>query len=123
MEPYIFWMIIILLFVLLILFNNKHILSAPLRDINKRLRALADKVDSGQSSGTDITEWERCLAFLETRPSEFNKLEMEIRIRAKFATYLERHYPNDPRLPYLQEIASHPKDTIWGMKINMWDKK
>lgn len=123
MDSIIFWMVIILLFVLLILLNNKHILSAPLRDNDKRLRALVDKLESGQSSATDLTEWERGLDYLETRPSEFNKLEMEIRIRAKFASYLERHYPNDPRLPDLQEIASHPKDTIWGMKINMWNKK
>ncbi|MNH93468.1 hypothetical protein D3C73_460700 [compost metagenome] len=117
------WIVIIILFVMLILFNNKQLLSATVRHTYKGIYSLADRVETGQSSEEDLPEWERYLAFLEARPNEFNKLELEIGLRAKFASYLERHYPHDPRLPNLQAVAVYRKDTIWGMKMNTWGKK
>ncbi|WP_433945719.1 hypothetical protein [Paenibacillus sp. SN-8-1] len=117
------WIVIIILFVLLILFNNKQLVSARIRRIYKEIHLLADRVETGHSSKDDLPEWERCLAYLEARPNEFNKLELEIGLRARFTSYLERHYPHDPRLPELQAAAGYRKDTIWGMKMNTWGKK
>lgn len=83
----------------------------------RELRELTAKVRTGQSEAADLEGWETSLAEMEKHPNEFNKLENEIGLRRAFVQYLERHYPQDARLPDMQEAAAYQKDSVWGIKI------
>jgi hypothetical protein len=80
-------------------------------------------VRDGRSEAADLESWESLLAEMEKHPNEFNKLDYEIGLRRGFVQYLERHYPQDVRLPALQEAAGHRKDSVWGMKFGDYGSK
>ncbi|MHA6530378.1 hypothetical protein [Paenibacillus sp. BAC0078] len=123
MNNYILWGGLALLVALLTFLNQKQVYSSRVKRAYRELRELAGKVRSGQSEATDLNIWEAAMAEMDKHPNEFNKLEAEIGLRRAFVMYLERHYPQDTRLPDLQEAAAYQKDSVWGIKIGDYGSK
>ncbi|WP_379135108.1 hypothetical protein [Paenibacillus sp. sgz500958] len=117
METMILWIGLAVVIIALTFLNQKQLYSSKVKQAYRSLRTLSESVRSDQSTPEQLTEWEAGLTELEKHPNEFNKLDYEISLRSAFVMYLERHYPQDPRLPDLQEAAAHIKDSVWGMKI------
>lgn len=117
MDTVILWVGLALLVALLTFLNQKQVYSSKIKKAYRELRELTTKVRTGQSEAADLEGWETSLAEMEKHPNEFNKLENEIGLRRAFVQYLERHYPQDARLPDLQEAAAYQKDSVWGIKI------
>ncbi|AIQ43079.1 hypothetical protein MKZ24_12810 [Paenibacillus sp. FSL R7-0297] len=117
MDTVILWVGLALLVALLTFLNQKQVYSSKVKKAYRELRELTAKVRTGQSEAADLEAWETSLAEMEKHPNEFNKLENEIGLRRAFVQYLERHYPQDARLPDLQEAAAYHKDSVWGIKI------
>lgn len=111
------WILFFLLIVVLGLFNRKFKYSAKLRESYEELTSLADRTRKGRTTKADLARWDAALARLEKHPSEYNKLDQEIRLREAYVQYLEQHYPEDERLPKLREAAGFRKDSVWGIKI------
>ncbi|OXM82732.1 hypothetical protein [Paenibacillus rigui] len=97
--------------------------SGPLGQAAAGLRHLVGQQLQGQSTPEDLPLWEKHLAALDQYPSDYNKLNLEIRFIQIFAQYLEQHYPSDERIPAWLEAGSYRKDTVWGIKINRQDEK
>ncbi|OMF26339.1 hypothetical protein BK132_19010 [Paenibacillus sp. FSL H8-0259] len=116
-DTVILWIGLALLVALLTFLNQKQVYSSKVKKAYRELRELTAKVRTGQSEAADLEGWETSLAEMEKHPNEFNKLENEIGLRRAFVQYLERHYPQDARLPDLQEAAAYQKDSVWGIKI------
>jgi hypothetical protein len=116
-DTVILWVGLALLVALLTFLNQKQVYSSKVKKAYRELRELTAKVRTGQSEAADLEGWETSLAEMEKHPNEFNKLENEIGLRRAFVQYLERHYPQDARLPDLQEAAAYQKDSVWGIKI------
>jgi hypothetical protein len=116
-DTVILWVGLALLVALLTFLNQKQVYSSKVKRAYRELRELTAKVRTGQSEAADLEGWETSLAEMEKHPNEFNKLENEIGLRRAFVQYLERHYPQDARLPDLQEAAAYQKDSVWGIKI------
>ncbi|MDU4694799.1 MAG: hypothetical protein E6Y08_03215 [Paenibacillus sp.] len=112
------WIIFFLVIVGLGVFNRKFKYSAKLRESYEELTQLADRTRKGRTTKADLARWDAALARLEKHPSEYNKLDQDIRLREAYVHYLERHYPEDERLPVLREAAGFRKDSVWGMKMN-----
>ncbi|MFE4711342.1 hypothetical protein ACFRAM_10760 [Paenibacillus sp. NPDC056722] len=123
MDNIILWGGLVLVIALLTYLNQKQRYSSSVKFAYRELRELAQKIGDGQSSNADLSRWEEALAELEKHPNEFNKLENELGLRSTFASYLERHYPQDTRLPALQEAAAHRKDSVWGIRIGDYNSK
>jgi hypothetical protein len=123
MDNIILWGGLVLLVALLTYLNQKQVYSSKVKRAYRELRGLAEKAGSDQSSPDDLGRWESALTELEKHPNEFNKLDYELGLRGTFAAYLERHYPQDGRLPALQEAAAHRKDNVWGIKIGDYSSK
>ncbi|WP_342547234.1 hypothetical protein NST69_22945 [Paenibacillus sp. FSL P2-0089] len=117
MNTVIMWVGLALLVALLTFMNQKQVYSSKVKRAYRELRMLAEKVRAEQSETGDLESWEASLAEMEKHPNEFNKLDKEIGLRQAFVQYLERHYPQDTRLPELQEAAAYRKDSVWGIKI------
>ncbi|MEK3791889.1 hypothetical protein MKX42_09215 [Paenibacillus sp. FSL R7-0204] len=117
MDTVIMWVGLALLVALLTFLNQKQVYSSKVKQAYRELRMLADKVQSEQSEAADLGGWEASIAEMEKHPNEFNKLDKEIGLREVFVHYLERHYPQDTRLPELQEAAAYRKGNVWGIKI------
>jgi hypothetical protein len=110
------WVILALVVALLTFLSQKQLYSSKVKQAYRMLRELAVKVRADRSEAADLEGWETSLAELEKHPNEFNKLDYEIGLRRAFVQYLERHYPQDVRLPDLKEGAAFQKDSIWGIK-------
>jgi hypothetical protein len=123
MNTFILWGGLVLLVALLTFLNQKQIYSSKVKRAYRELRELTDKVRGGASESTDLERWASNLAEMEKHPNEFNKLDAEIGLRRGFVMYLERHYPQDVRLPDLQEAAAHQKDSVWGLKFGDYGPK
>ncbi|MFC3745427.1 hypothetical protein [Paenibacillus sp. GCM10012306] len=123
MDNIILWGGLVLVITLLTYLNQKQRYSSSVRFAYRELRELVQDINAGQSSDADLSRWEGALAELEKHPGEFNKLEAELRLRGTFASYLERHYPQDNRLPALQEVAAYRKDSVWGIRIGDYSSK
>ncbi|MBT2288149.1 hypothetical protein J7E73_03185 [Paenibacillus albidus] len=123
MDNILLWCGLVLLITLLTFLNQKPGYSSKVKKAYRELRELADRVVNGQSSGDELENWEQVMAELAKHPNEYNKLELEIGLRGVFVLYLERHYPQDSRLPALKEAAAHQKDTIWGLKMGDYGSK
>ncbi|KAI7258635.1 hypothetical protein KC345_g10516 [Hortaea werneckii] len=122
-EWVILWVGLALLVALLTFLNQKQVYSSRVKKAYRELRLLAGKVRADQSESADLEGWETSLAEMEKHPNEFNKLDNEIGLRRAFVQYLERHYPQDNRLPDLQEAASYQKDSVWGIKMGDYGPK
>ncbi|MNI57697.1 hypothetical protein D3C73_1127750 [compost metagenome] len=123
MNSVIMWGGLALLVALLTFLNQKQIYSSKIKRAYRELRELAEKVRDGRSGPEDLQVWEPALAEMEKHPNEYNKLDYEIGLRRAFVLYLERHYPQDTRLPGLQEAAAHQKDSVWGIKFGDYGSK
>ncbi|MNO19841.1 hypothetical protein D3C76_95790 [compost metagenome] len=123
MDNIILWVGLALVVALLTFLNQKQVYSFGVKQAYRELRELTDKLRSGQSEDADLDRWEKALAEMNKHPNEFNKLEAEIGLRRAFVAYLEQHYPQDPRLPELQEAAAYQKDSVWGIKIGDYGSK
>lgn len=123
MDNVILWSGLALLIALLTFLNHKQVYSSKVKRAYRELQELAGKVREGQSEATELEAWESALAEMEKHPNEYNKLDNEIALRRVFVMYLERHYPEDSRLPSLQEAAAHQKDTVWGIKMGDFGSK
>jgi hypothetical protein len=119
----ILWVGLAFIVALLTFLNQKQVYSAKVKKAYRELRELAVKVRAEQSEAADLVGWEASLAEMEKHPNEFNKLENEIGLRRAFVQYLERHYPQDARLPDLQEAAAYQKDSVWGIKMGDYGPK
>lgn len=117
MENVLLWAGLALLIAILTFMNHKRLYSGSVRTTLSELGRLTGRVKSGESAAQDLAAWETALQRLEKHPNEFNKLDMEIGLRSAFTAYLERHFPDDPRLPSLREAAAYRKDSVWGIKI------
>jgi hypothetical protein len=117
------WIGIAVVVIVLTFLNQKQLYSSKVKQAYRELRQLTDNVQSGQSGPQELESWERNLAEMEKHPNEYNKLDYEIGLRRAFAMYLERHYPQDSRLPDLQEAAAHRKDSVWGIKMGDYGPK
>lgn len=117
MNTVILWIGLALLVALLTFLNQKQIYSSKVKRAYRELKDLAGKVRAEQSEAGDLKGWETSLAEMEKHPNEFNKLDNEIGLRRAFVQYLERHYPQDARLPELREAAAYQKDSVWGIKM------
>ncbi|QUL53652.1 hypothetical protein KDC22_25305 [Paenibacillus tritici] len=117
MSTVIMWAGLALLVALLTFLNQKQVYSSRVKKAYRELRELTVKVRAEQSEAADLERWESSLAEMEKHPNEFNKLEQEIGLRRAFVQYLERHHPQDSRLPGLQEAAAYQKDSVWGIKM------
>lgn len=123
MGNVIVWIGLALLIAGLTFMNQKHLYSSTVKQAYRELRGLTDKIRTDRSEPSDLYRWEVELAEMEKHPSELNKLDAEIGLRQAFVLYLERHYPQDARLPSLKEAAGHQKDTVWGIKIGDYGSK
>ncbi|KWX88169.1 hypothetical protein AMQ83_08480 [Paenibacillus riograndensis] len=123
MDNVMLWVGLALVVALLTFLNQKQVYSPGVKRAYRELQELTGKVRSGQSGDADADRWEKALTVMNKHPNEFNKLEAEIGIRRAFVTYLEQHYPQDPRLPELRETASYQKDSVWGIKIGDYGSK
>ncbi|WP_405116029.1 hypothetical protein MHH28_14480 [Paenibacillus sp. FSL K6-1217] len=123
MNTVIMWIGLALLVALLTFLNQKQVYSSKVKQAYRELRMLADKVLSGQSESAELGGWEASIAVMEKHPNEFNKLDNEIGLRQAFVQYLERHYPQDKRLPELREAAAYRKDSVWGIKMGDYDPR
>lgn len=123
MNTFILWGGLALLVALLTFLNQKQVYSSKVKRAYRELRELTERVRDGRSEAADLESWESSLAEMEKHPNEFNKLDYEIGLRRGFVMYLERHYPQDGRLPDLQEAAAHQKDSVWGIKFGDYGPK
>ncbi|KUP23840.1 hypothetical protein [Paenibacillus sp. DMB5] len=123
MNTFILWGGLALLVALLTFLNQKQVYSSKVKRAYRELRELTERVRDGRSEAADLESWESLLAEMEKHPNEFNKLDYEIGLRRGFVLYLERHYPQDVRLPALQEAAAHQKDSVWGIKFGDYGSK
>lgn len=123
MDIIILWGGFALVIALLTFLNQKQMYSSRVKRAYRELRELSEQVGNEQSSAADLNRWESGLAEMEKHPNEYNKLDFEIGLRRAFVLYLERHYPQDVRLPQLQEAASHRKDSVWGIKMGDYGSK
>jgi len=117
MDNIILWGGLAVVVIALTFLNQKQMYSSKVKRAYRELRILADKVRNGQSTPQELPLWEAGLAEMEKHPNEYNKLDYEIGLRRAFVLYLEHHFPQDPRLPDLQEAAAYQKDSVWGIKI------
>ncbi|MGZ7444605.1 hypothetical protein [Paenibacillus sp. TH7-28] len=111
------WIVFFLVIVGLGMFNQQFKYSARLRENYEELSALAERTRKGRTTKADLRRWDAALKRLEKHPSEYNKLDREIRLREAYVRYLEQHYPEDERLPQLREAAGFQKDSVWGIKF------
>ncbi|OKP69565.1 hypothetical protein A3842_26055 [Paenibacillus sp. P3E] len=123
MDNIVLWSGLALVVALLTFLNQKQVYSSKVKRAYGELRELTVKIRSGQSENADVSRWESALAEMGKHPNEFNKLEAEIGFRRAFVTYLEQHYPQDPRLPELREAAAFQKDSVWGIKMGDYGSK
>ena len=119
----ILWIGLAVVVIALTFLNQKQLYSSKVKRAYHELRELTEKVKNGQSTPEELPKWENSLAEMEKHPNEYNKLEFEIGLRRAFVMYLERHYPQDNRLPDLQEAAAFQKDTVWGIKMGDYGPK
>ncbi|MCL6602490.1 MAG: hypothetical protein K6T94_06385 [Paenibacillus sp.] len=119
----ILWIGLAVIVIALTFLNQKQLYSSKVKVAYRELRVLSEKARNGESSLEDLPKWESNLAEMEKHPNEYNKLEFELGLRRAFVMYLERHYPQDQRLPDLQEAAAYHKDTVWGIKMGDYGPK
>lgn len=101
----------------LMLFRMKWKSVSPAGKASVELKQLCEAYRAGSDSLADLQRWEVALSVLERQPSEYNKLDGDIRFVKTFAGYLEKHYPEDPRLEALRKYAGYRKDSIWGIPV------
>ncbi|MNB73641.1 hypothetical protein D3C75_202510 [compost metagenome] len=123
MNTFILWAGLVLLVALLTFLNHKQIYSSKVKRAYRELRGLAESVSEGRSVPEELEKWEQAIEELEKQPNEYNKLDAEIGLRRVFVMYLEQHYPQDRRLPGLQEAAAYVKDSVWGLKLGDYGPK
>ncbi|WP_410514424.1 hypothetical protein PaeBR_08545 [Paenibacillus sp. BR2-3] len=123
MDTMILWIGLAVVVIALTFLNQKQLYSSKVKRAYRELRILSKKVRNGQSAPEDLSMWEVSLAEMEKHPNEYNKLEYEIGLRRAFVMYLERHYPQDVRVPNLQEAAAYQKDSVWGIKMGDYGPK
>ncbi|CAH1055819.1 hypothetical protein [Paenibacillus pseudetheri] len=123
MDNVILWIGLALLVAFLTFMNQKQLYSSKVKQAYRELRELTEKVRLERSEASDLYRWEVELAEMEKHPNELNKLDAEIGLRQAFVTYLERHSPQDVRLPSLKEAAAHQKDSVWGIKMGDYGSK
>ncbi|KGE18197.1 hypothetical protein PWYN_27080 [Paenibacillus wynnii] len=119
----ILWIGLAVVVIALTFLNQKQLYSSKVKRAYRELRVLADHARNGQSTIEELPKWEANLAEMEKHPNEYNKLEYEVGLRRTFVMYLERHYPQDERLPDLQEAAAYQKDSVWGIKMGDYGPK
>lgn len=117
MEHAELWIVFLFVIVVLGWFDRKFKYSVKLREIDEELTALTERTRKGRTTKADLQRWDAALARLKKYPSEYNKLDREIRLREAYVRYLEQHYPEDERLPKLREAAGFQKDSVWGIKL------
>lgn len=123
MDTMILWIGLAILVIALTFLNQKQLYSSKVKRSYRELRELSDRVRNNQSTADELPLWEASLTEMENHPNEYNKLDNEIGLRRAFLMYLERHYPQDSRLPDLKEAAAHQKDTVWGIKMGDYGPK
>lgn len=111
------WLVLAVVVIGLTVLSQRQLFSGKIKSAYRELRILADQAKQGISSPADLSEWETQLAALERYPNEWNKLDQEIGLHRSFMLFLDRHYPDDPRLPGLRRAAGYVKDNVWGIKI------
>jgi hypothetical protein len=110
------WLGLAVLLAVTVVLRLKWKSGGALGTASAQLRRLCAEFGRGADSPGDLTAWERALAAMEKHPNDYNKLNQELHIVRTFTAYLERHYPDDPRLESLRQIAGHRK-TIWGFAV------
>jgi hypothetical protein len=112
------WLIVVVAaLVILMVLRTKQQTSSPSGKAGAELKRLSEAFHNQADSPEDLAAWEQALAVMERHPSDYNKLNEEIRFVQAFAGYLERHHPEDARLETLRQYAHYRKDSIWGIPI------
>lgn len=122
MNAAVMWLLLAVVVTGLTVLSQRQLFSGKIKSAYRELRMLADQAKQGTSSPADLPGWESQLYILEQYPNEWNKLDQEIGLHQSFMLFLERHYPDDPRLPGLRQAAGYVKDSVWGIKIPGWGK-
>jgi hypothetical protein len=102
---------------IIVVLRQRWKLRGPIGTAASELRRLCDALRSATDASSDLPDWERARTALERYPSDYNKLNGEIEFVDAFTAYLERHFPNDPRLESLRMAKSYRKSSIWGFNI------
>lgn len=103
--------------VVLMLVRMKWKSASPVGQAGEELKRLTEAYRNHTDSPEDLAAWEQALSVLERYPSDYNKLNEDIRFVPAFAEYLEKNHPEDPRLESLRKYAHYRKDSIWGIPI------